>query len=109
MIYNIVQDMCDCLAYSCDKNTPVTIRGDLNFPNIDWYADSVPACISDNIFQDFDIGYNLTQCVLEATSAYNNNILDLLLVSHHNYILIVYTEIFLSRLLFTVASQISCK
>ena len=75
------------------KITPVTICGDLNFPNIDWYADSVSACISDSTFQNFVIGYNLTQYVHEATSANNNNILDLLLVSHSIYMLNVYTDI----------------
>ena len=53
--------MCDCLAYLCDKNSPVTICGDLNFTNIDRYADSVSACINDSTFQNFVIGYNLTQ------------------------------------------------
>ena len=88
-----VQDMCDCLAYLGNKNIPITICGDLNFPNIDWRSDTVSACIIDNIFQDFVINYNLTQCIHEATSAINNNILDLLLVSHPVYTLNVNTDI----------------
>ena len=53
--------MCAIAKHICDKNITVTICGDLNFPNIDLCADSVSACISDSIFQDFVVGYYLTQ------------------------------------------------
>lgn len=72
--------MLECLSYLCNTNNSVLIVGDLNLPDVDWFANTAPDDDIQLLFLNFCNDYGFSQYVSEPTRG--NNVLDLVLCNN---------------------------